>query len=378
MSIEESKAIKSCKAQQPPCCLRIFDDRYIILGTYDLDKPTGIRTGSVEVYDNELQLLKTYKTYGAILDLKLSPFDPTLMATAHSTGNITLWRIRPSPDDAAITLDEISNLQVFESDNLITSLHFSPLRPEIVVVTTTSGEVKAVELAYETEVFSSEHISAHYANVERQSCEVQGQVVSYCKSKGTDFLQEHSLESWTAEFGTLSPFENVLFSGGDDSTIIAHDLRTGNSVWSNSRIHEAGLVAIKCSTPTFRSHMPTSIITGSYDDKIRSLELRMMGTSIYPGINVPVLNSADCNLGGGVWRFVESPKNSSSPSHNDLLVCCMYNGSKILSVSGDQFKTTHFIKNGHDSMCYGGDWGRNFIGTCSFYDKTVQLWTENP
>lgn len=378
MSVTEVSAKALYHTEKPPCCLRIFRDEIILLGTYDLDKPSGIRTGSIDVVDSELKPLKQYSTYGAVLDLKISPFDDTLLASAHSTGNVELWHIKCDiKEPQGIELEHLANLQIFDTDTLVTSLHFSPLNPGCVMVTATSGETRLLDLEYGSATFTSLGVYEHYSSVDLLSKEVNGKSVAVVETDTMPLAHEHALECWTAEFGSLSPFENVAFTGGDDSTIAAHDLRTNEAIWTNSRVHEAGVVAIKCSTQSFRTDRPTSIITGSYDDQIRSLDLRMLGDSIYPGSNIPAASVNSCNLGGGVWRLIESPLNNSANSVNDMLVCCMYNGAKVLNVEGDEFNVKQFTKKNHESMCYGGDWSSSLIATCSFYDKTVQIWDES-
>ena len=110
-----------------------FKREFIIVGTYLLHKDSGNRTGSIEVYDKELNLLSSIKTYGAILDLKLNPFDDTLLATAHSTGNMILWTISVDDDNSSIDIKLLNNLQVFDPTCLITSLQFSPLLDNLVL-----------------------------------------------------------------------------------------------------------------------------------------------------------------------------------------------------------------------------------------------------
>lgn len=376
----ERQADRAVKTKLPPCCLRIINNEFVLVGTYNLDKETGNRTGSVDLYDKELQLIASHETYGAVLDLKLSPFDEQLVVAAHSTGNVTLWRIAMSDDLEKVSVIFVANLQAFETDTLITSLHFSPLDASILLVTNTAGESATLDIAKGNILFNCKTLENAYAKVENVSFEVQGRTQRAIMENPIAFTVSHSLECWTGEFGNLQPLQNVVFTGGDDATIMAHDLRSKELIWSNNRIHEAGVVGIKCSTPNFRNSSPTSIITGSYDDRIRLLELRMLGQeSIYPGRNTPVTKVWDENLGGGVWRFAEQPQELSSLSNSDeLLVCCMYNGAKIIAIQDSPqdnlFSETSFLKAGHESMCYGGDWCKDFAVTCSFYDNSLQRW----
>ncbi|QLQ79544.1 hypothetical protein HG537_0C01910 [Torulaspora globosa] len=364
----ECQAEIAVKTKLPPCCVRIIDNRFVLVGTYRLDAETGYRTGSLELYDEKLVFLKSYETYGAILDLKLSPFDSKLAVTAHSTGNVTLWKILMEESGGIPTIEDIVNLQVFGTDTLITSVHFSPLDPALVLVTSTAGEAATVDIV------NKEVVSNLVA--------VQGCSQRVVIKEPQLFAEQHSLECWTGEFGSLQPLQNVVFTGGDDAAIMAHDLRSRDPIWSNNRIHGAGVVAIKCSTDNFRQTHPTSIVTGSYDDCIRLLELRMLGEqSIYPGQNTPVAKCWSENLNGGVWRFCERPEAiNGAPRVDELLVCCMYNGAKIIGLHDREiqqdfsFTTQNYLKKGHDSMCYGGDWCENFAVTCSFYDNSLQKW----
>lgn len=393
MSIKESKVLYHATTGLPPCCLRIFRDQFVLVGTYELNKASGVRTGSVDVYDNQLNLLKSYPTIAAVLDLKMSPFDDTLVVTAHSTGNIMLWRIeyvKDGTEDANIPvflrLQIIGNIQLFDTNILISSVHFSPSDPKLVCITNTSGEsaITNIEIGREIESIIGQAVTNSYASIDQKLFVTQGEEINIMDTVVELFDESHSLECWTAEFGQLSPFENVVFTGGDDATIMAHDLRVKNKIWSNNRIHEAGVVGIKCASENFRHYRPTSIITGSYDDHIRSLDLRMMGDTIYPGNNVPAMKVSELNLGGGVWRFSELPESlkKTQPSNkNILMVCCMYDGAKVVTMDedatdqgSDYFQVQHYLKSGHESMCYGGDWSSQFIATCSFYDKSLQLW----
>lgn len=321
-------------SEWPPCCLRVDKNKDIIVGTYELDKKSGERYGRLEVYDQDLNPLGRTDICSAILDLRL--FENSLV-TAHADGSVSLWENHTTPVHKL-------RLKVFE-DALVTSLCIAPNTSSI-LATSTTGNAALIDV----------------------------QTLSNVRQ----FSAQHSLECWTGAFGTLSPLENVIFTGGDDAGIIVHDIRTKDPIWQNTKIHDAGLVAIMPSSKSFRRSKPTSLITGSYDDCIRSLELRMLGDSLYPGHNTPVLDCKKLNLNGGVWRFSEIPPTYKTRGEPDtLMVCCMYNGAQIVQILDDadqMFNVTHHLLEGHESMCYGGDWTDDLIATCSFYDRSIQTW----
>ncbi|AAS53331.1 AFL041Cp [Eremothecium gossypii ATCC 10895] len=367
--MQEITVLERARSEFPPCAVRIMDGGYVVVGTYELDKTSGARHGSIEVYDGGLQLVGRTATYGAVLDLKASPFDKETLVSAHSTGNVMVWRM------AEGVLAAVANLQLFGCDSVVTSVNFSTQEPGLLVVTTAGGAVATVDV--ETGAPDVRYASAAkvYEKADLKEYDVQGKrEVAADLSRGVrEFSRGHSVECWIGEFGALSPLENVVFSGGDDCAVHAYDVRTGGLIWANSAVHGGGVVALRPSTPSFRPHMPTALLTGSYDDRIRSLDLRMMGNTLCPG-NVRPLAVSELDLGGGVWRFVESPSNALAAETNELLVCCMYDGARIVAVDGHDFTVKNVLKEGHESMCYGADWCDQFAVTCSFYDKSLQLW----
>lgn len=97
----------------------------------------------------------------------------------------------------------------------------------------------------------------------------------------------------------------------------------------------------------------------------------------------PLVPLMEADVGGGAWRVKWHP---FADRKHDLLVACMHDGFKIvhfdINTSGAEGQvTTHFDK--HSSMGYGVDWsfapasknGETLIGSCSFYDHTLYLWT---
>jgi diphthine methyl ester acylhydrolase len=91
----------------------------------------------------------------------------------------------------------------------------------------------------------------------------------------------------------------------------------------------------------------------------------------------------EADVGGGAWRVKWHP----SPSRGrDLLVACMHDGFKTLrfgdALGGDQSWEVMKRFDEHQSLAYGVDWsfgasegnGDTLIGSCSFYDHTMNVW----
>lgn len=335
--MQTAKLLAKTEAKLPPCALRVHPDDHSIvyIGTYKLEKETGKRHGSIETHrikNGEICHENSVATSLAILDLKFSPTDSLVLVLAHSTGEIIIWNVQNE-------LSQVSTLQVTEDTNLVTSIFFSPTDSQKVLATLTSGESLLVDL---------------------KSGDIE------------QFLTSHSLECWTGAFGEVGPSRDVVFTGGDDAKLIAHDLRTMDKIWATShRHHDAGVVLILCPGDKWLSHTPNALWTGSYDDNLRVFDLRKLdgdeGPYLYSSL-LP-LESQKENLNGGVWRLIPSP------TSDEVMACCMYDGARILKPIADGVEVLRYFKGDHESMCYGGDWqDPETIVTCSFYDNVVQAW----
>ncbi|KAK9237256.1 WD40-repeat-containing domain protein [Lipomyces kononenkoae] len=326
----------SALTELPPCVLAFYpsNSRFLVAGTYKLEDD-GSRHGALDIYDCAEGQLKFYKTVASkdssILDLKFSPHDSSILASAHSTGKICLWRVSSEEDEIDIQLGSTYKV-VDTSDVLVLSICFSALDPTLLSVTLSSGEWRLLSI--------STDISPATVKIESS-------------------FMAHSLEAWTSAFSSNG---SLIFSGGDDSVLSAYDLRAGIQVWQDRRSHAAGVTSIL----PFHDN-ENQIWTGSYDEKLRVWDLRK------PYSKGSVID--EIKLGGGVWRLIHHPKVADKL----ILSCCMHGGARVISSNNtiSEKSVLGSITEGHESMVYGGDWSSDgaYIATCSFYDRKLNLWS---
>lgn len=323
-----------------PCCVLNHPNynSVFIVGCYDLSEK-GIRKGSIEVYlyeNQKLKLLFEYLTDDSVLDLKISA-NKLLLVVAHLNGNVGLWSLSLNSPELIFQ----NNVNVFDNKSLVTSVNFLNFENKF-IATLTSGKISMID----TEKFNLEL-----------------------------FHTEHELECWIGLNGYFDIFSNVVFTGGDDSKLIAHDLRTKNEIWCmNNKVHEAGVTSLLCSNYLWNSKNKYQLWTGSYDDNLRIFDLRMLGIgSDCKNMSTSFKLIQKKNLNGGLWRMIPCPiKNDDK-----VLITCMYDGTKIVELNSKNIEILLSLKKNHESICYGADWSKDgkYITTSSFYDKIIQIWS---
>lgn len=246
-------------------------------------------------------------------------------------------------------ISHIRTVQYAPEDVLVTAFSWHPIDPRV-GFTLTSGEVL---LASATDDDSIESVFTH------------------------------DLEAWTLAFQKDGA---GVYSGGDDSVLNFCPITSGTddstyrAPWADRKIHQAGVTAILPLQTRSDKHL---VLTGSYDDHIRLLEIPPIGRRRV---------MAEMNLGGGVWRIKVISRSSSVTSESGdaseditMLVSCMYAGARIVRLSRTGEEDWEFDVlakfEKHESMNYGSDCqpqmtedGRHTFVTTSFYDRLLCLW----
>ncbi|GAB7365811.1 hypothetical protein MBLNU230_g7144t1 [Neophaeotheca triangularis] len=316
-------------------------------GVGDEDTKGQKRTGSLILMrlheDDTIEILQTHPTPYAVLDLQWNPHAPMPapqspnpdlpetpdLAVAASTGLIQLFTLTPHPH---AVLKPRSTHPLTHPSVLILSLawHPDPHQPSKIAFTTSAGEIG------------------------------QSHPLSPTPTP-TPKLAPHDLEAWTLAFAASSQATTPthLLSGGDDARLAASTLHPGfhpttagpsepaapapSSIhWTDRKLHQAGVTAI---LPLPPPNPATLVVTGSYDESIRLLQLPAPGTAAGKR---HVL--AETGLGGGVWRL----KVLGVEAGGALLVLasCMHAGARVVRLG----RSDGGVGEGGDGVGYGGDW----------------------
>ncbi|KRX07323.1 WD40-repeat-containing domain [Pseudocohnilembus persalinus] len=198
-------------------------------------------------------------------------------------------------------------------------------------------------------------------------------------------IRKHEFSVWACAVCPQNPEFNYL-SGGDDCHLKLLDLRMPNKIGMvNKQSHIQGITTIN-----FSPHDANVFATGSYDEHLRMFDIRK--------INQELL---DYKRAGGVWRarFDLNDKNKIlcgiySENYFELIDYSDPNQCKLhkkqLNFQLYIFTQCYQIQNipiiyqgnivqtfkDHEKLAYSCDISLDsqYISTCSFYDKKLNLW----
>lgn len=285
--------------------------------------------------------IQSLATDFAILDIQWTPHSELvggdLLAVATSTGILAFYRLQQQQQQQEQPKLVLSHVQHITDDDttLVLSLTWHPVRPGVLGLTLSDGRVC---------VCTSMGTSSGSGSGSTEEDDTAAGLWSQDAAVSLQDVHEHELEAWMM---TFTPESLNVLSGGDDMVLQCshvadddgdddgddeseaeeeeeeqkedqvedkqHVQKTNknktNLLWQNRKLHHAGITAILPLSATL-------IITGSYDDHIRLLQLPQI-----PGDTRPKL-LAELNLGGGVWRLKllttgRASSSSSSSSQRD-------------------------------------------------------------
>jgi hypothetical protein len=390
-------------------------DDVVALGSYHLDKATGVKTGELAL----LQLVaegdageravwqqRFAVACDAVFDAKWQPRslhsggagDDTLASVAAAGARVDLWRMcrdRPAAGDdssstTALSLESVSSAHLAPDDDAVSALYVDWCGgsggggddASTLVASRSDGRISLCAVTPAGGVTETSAWDAHA-------------------------LVGCPIEVWVAEASRTTP--GVVWSGGDDGVLKGWDTRDGCSRPTfKSTAHGAGVTAV-----SWHPHVAHVVATGSYDEVAAVWDDRATGRG--PLATLP--------LGGGVWRLKWHP----SPRRPGVLAAAvMYNGAQLVAVDGllgwggggggepatndgatpvTMAPTAHHT--GHASITYGLEWLRRrhgsggdrlawgegdsnatsaaeqqdapadrdwAVASCSFYDQTLHLW----
>lgn len=276
--------------------------------------------------------IQSLATDFAILDIQWTPHSELvggdLLAVATSTGILAFYRLQQQEQPKLV----LSHVQHITDDDttLVLSLTWHPVRPGVLGLTLSDGRVCVC-------TSTSMGTSSGTGSGSTEEDDTAAGLWSQDAAVSLQDVHEHELEAWMM---TFTPESLNVLSGGDDMVLrcshVADDdgddddddeseaeeeqkedkvedeqhvlqkkpnrKNKNNLLWQNRKLHHAGITAILPLSETL-------IITGSYDDHIRLLQLPKI-----PGDTRPKL-LAELNLGGGVWRLkLLTPGRASSSS----------------------------------------------------------------
>jgi diphthamide biosynthesis protein 7 len=160
----------------------------------------------------------------------------------------------------------------------------------------------------------------------------------------------HELEMWCVAADRHS--DNVLYTGADDCTMRAWDLRTQTS---NATLrYEMGVTCIH-PHPT-QQH---SVVVGSYDETLRLWDMRATRRAVHTFHN-----------GSSLWRIKWNPRGEDA-----VAIAGTAGGFKIIALTANGFEEKAHHTQPHSSLAYGVSWraDSSCIACCSFYDKCVSI-----
>jgi diphthamide biosynthesis protein 7 len=272
---------------------------------YEYEESSGSRGGGFLILDNQGAVRKTHPAEYGCLDAKW--LDNDLITIACSDGVIRNYSVEK--DEIVSEVPVVGNPTSTCTANILMTIdHVSGITATI----TAKGQLGITE-----------------NGAVRQEWEAHSPII----------------ESWCC---AINPSATTVVSGSDDCSLKYWDLRTGELTHHDKRTHRLGTTCIEF----LNEH---ELLSGSYDDRIRSFDMRMLGQPLREVKSI-----------GGVWRL--------KPFEDKLFIAACYGGCQVLQLDNFEMEVNKYTK--HESMAYGiHPLGGTNVVSCSFYDRSIQYWS---
>ncbi|KJR79884.1 uncharacterized protein SPSK_10320 [Sporothrix schenckii 1099-18] len=381
---ESSISIESHTLDLPPSCIEFcpgYPD-YFCVGTYNLVQDEARAQGDVSRPQNRNGSIVP----SAILDLHFQQLTgkQDVFAVVSSTASLSIFRLTPSaPGGRTVELISVARVDGVGEDTLFLACAWHPSTPNIIAVSTSSGEVYIIAINTTKQSTVVSKIPAITHDLETWAVAFSPPVFVPLQA-----LDGSNTETYNGHGGFIS----TLYSGSDDSLlkytcVVSPQPVNGSEVSPGFPTgickltgHNAGVTAI-LPTPIMSPDGGRVVVTGSYDDHVRVYSILDPATT--GGIRRVSCLAEQC-LGGGVWRLKlvsHTTDDGTGCWGLRVLASCMYAGALVIDISGNapgkcQVMVRARFKE-HKSMNYGSDFQQRQSLLCistSFYDKLLCLW----
>jgi hypothetical protein len=368
-------------------------EKYILSACYHLDKESGKKSGSLNLNKINLNIKSehsveenipsekilsktlTYNFDYGIVDLKytntLNSRNDTSIETDYNSSGMKLFTTN---SDYSFSIFKINfeNTEKIENHPVI-----QPLKKYAIYNEEFKYNPKETCNALDIKTLNSDSSIILAMN---DGCHC---IFNLAKEKPISIKKSHEYGLWSCMIKDMTG--HIFFTGSEDSLFKMWDRRTDQKAVGVNRTHNASINSIQNFLNDDNSNY---IVTGSYDETLRIIDIRKFGECVYK-------KKLDCSI----WDLNQL---NFKGRGNLFLMACVYEGFNVFEFDPEKIilenneNDSSCIKNifsfalekeesiykslNHKTIVYGVD-STNFqsddelyVTSCSFYDNTISFW----
>jgi diphthamide biosynthesis protein 7 len=303
----------------------------ILAALYHLDRESRVKSGGFQLFSidstNHLSCIQDLLLEYGVLDMK---FNKNTIFSSNSNSSFSIFEYEEDSSHISFLKNISIPQKVNNNENTCNTLDISCVEyDQSILLSMNDGSFHLYSL--EKDEFTSNH-------------------------------QAHEYGLWSC----LILDQNTFLTGSEDSILKMWDKRTDlNKAVSVNKEHSA---SINCIYKYFASE--TEIITGSYDESLRIIDIRNLTSTIEKK-----------KLNHSIWDINQQILKGK----NYLLMSCIYEGFRIYEVQKGndlievmKMEISQDEDNKHGTIVYGVDCFQKEdclnISSCSFYDNKILYW----